>query len=147
MTTDNPYAPPTSLQGDSESDVLAIARRQLGRPATAIIIMASIHSVFDSIPLVNYAMMTFQGVRLYSGLGPILISALFFCVHVFQAVCGAKMGHLESRWMACAGAILATIPILSPFVFLGIPFGIWALVLLRKENIRTAFELARQQSG
>ena len=142
MTEDNPYAPPTTKIESLDVDPLRAARLELGRPATAIIIMASIHSVFDSIPLVNYAVMNLQGSRLYSGSMPTIEPFLLFFVHVFQAVCGAKMGHLHSLRLAYVGAILVTIPILSPFLVLGIPFGVWALVLLRKPRNREAFALA-----
>jgi hypothetical protein len=140
MHEDNPYSPPTQPI-ESELDLVARARRELGRPATAIIVMASIHSVFDSLPLVNYAIMSISGARLYSGTEWLIPTFLLFCVHVFQSICGAKM-VLESRWMGYVGAILVCIPFLSPFVFLGIPFGIWALVLLQQEHIRLAFEMA-----
>lgn len=143
MQVNNPYAPP-SQPIESELELIARARRELGRPATAIIVMSSIHSVFDSIPLVNYAVMTLQGASLYTDSRPIGTSAVFFCIHVFQSVCGAKM-VLESRRMGFVGAVLVCIPLLSPFVLLGIPFGIWALVLLQQKHIIAAFALSRNE--
>jgi uncharacterized membrane protein YhaH (DUF805 family) len=37
-------------------------------------------------------------------------------------------------------AILGSIPFLSPCIWLGIPFGIWALVVLRRPEVRAAFD-------
>ncbi len=41
---------------------------------------------------------------------------------------------------AVTAAIVATIPCCSPFILLGIPFGIWALVVLSKPYARTRFK-------
>jgi hypothetical protein len=42
--------------------------------------------------------------------------------------------------LAMASAITSCIPLLSPMVYFGIPFGIWALVVLRRKDVRAAFE-------
>jgi hypothetical protein len=39
-----------------------------------------------------------------------------------------------------ASAITSCIPFLSPMVYFGIPFGIWALVVLRRKDVRIAFQ-------
>jgi hypothetical protein len=49
------------------------------------------------------------------------------------------------QYSACvAGAVTASIPFISPCVFLGIPFGIWALVILFRKDTRAAFAEANQ---
>lgn len=140
MTPHNPYAPTAKTLDLISDDPTTAARRELGRPATAIIIMASIHSVLESISLIKHAILTFQGVRIDWAL--VIPWLILFIVHVFQSICAANMGHLKSLRLAYVGAILATIPILSPLVVLGIPFGIWAIVLLGKPRIREAFKLS-----
>jgi hypothetical protein len=51
-----------------------------------------------------------------------------------------KMKQMSSYGFAVAAAILATIPcISSPCFVLGMPFGIWALVVLMRQDVRTAF--------
>jgi hypothetical protein len=50
-----------------------------------------------------------------------------------------KMMRLQSYGWAMAAAILAVIPCLSPCCCLGIPFGIWALVVLSKPEVKAAF--------
>jgi hypothetical protein len=51
-----------------------------------------------------------------------------------------KMKHLESYGFAVAAAILAAIPCLSsPCFALGMPFGIWALVVLMRQDVADAF--------
>ena len=43
---------------------------------------------------------------------------------------------------AMATAILAMVPFLSPFYVLGIPVGIWAVVVLRRPGVRESFRMA-----
>jgi hypothetical protein len=51
-----------------------------------------------------------------------------------------KMMKLESYGFAVAAAILAIIPCLSsPCIALGLPFGIWALVVLMNPEVRNGF--------
>ncbi len=51
-----------------------------------------------------------------------------------------KMMKLESYGFAVAAAILAIIPCLSsPCFILGLPFGIWALVVLMNPEVRNGF--------
>ena len=42
------------------------------------------------------------------------------------------------RW-AVTAAVLAAIPFLGPCVCLGLPLGIWSLVILRQADVRSAF--------
>ena len=55
---------------------------------------------------------------------------------LFSAI---KMKGLRNYSLALTGAILAVIPCISPCYFLGIPFGIWALVVLMRPEVRQAF--------
>lgn len=51
-----------------------------------------------------------------------------------------KMMKLESYGFAVGAAILAIIPcVSSPCVILGLPFGIWALVVLMNSEVRNGF--------
>lgn len=63
--------------------------------------------------------------------------ALLFNVATFTGA--MKMRGLESRSQSWAAAIIAVIPICSPCCVLGIPFGIWALVVLNDNEVRDAF--------
>lgn len=47
--------------------------------------------------------------------------------------------RVSSYGMAMTGSILAVIPCLSPCCVLGIPFGIWALVVLNDESVKAGF--------
>ena len=65
---------------------------------------------------------------------------------VFEIIMGAliligamKMQKLESYAFAMAAAIIAMVPCLSPCCLLGLPFGIWALVVLSDGSVKLAF--------
>jgi hypothetical protein len=144
---DNPYEPPVGEYGSDIADP-ALAdeeqiRRRVSRPGTALLIMGSIYSVFPAIYLVR-ALLALLGNRVL--IEEILVTAAFFFTAILIAVGGAKMAFMESYSMARIAAILACIPLISPFVVWGIPFGIWALVVLRDPKVKAAFEAKAQRS-
>ncbi len=62
----------------------------------------------------------------------ILLSGLIF----FGAM---KMKKLENYGLAMAASIIAMIPCLSPCCLIGLPIGIWAVVVLAKPEVKSAF--------
>ena len=67
-----------------------------------------------------------------SGIIAILVSGLI----LFGAL---KMKNLESYGLAMAASIIAMIPCFSPCCVLGLPIGIWAVVVLSKPEVKSAF--------
>ena len=134
----NPYAPPTGDLEHPASSRDAIKAR-VARPATALIIMSSIQSVFVAIFLVSVAMVVVGGGSVAGRLFDIGIACLQFICLIAIAVGAAKLGFLESYRLARFGAILACIPFITPFILLGIPFGLWALRLLSDPLVREAY--------
>jgi hypothetical protein len=101
--------------------------------------MASIHAVLVTIHLVSAGFVYCQ--QLGSGISLIATgtAAAQLVSMIVISIGAAKLGFLESYRMARIGSILACVPLLTPFVWLGIPFGIWALRLLRDPEIQRAF--------
>ena len=58
---------------------------------------------------------------------------------VLIIIAALKMKKLESKGLAMTGAILAMIPCVSPCCLLGLPFGIWALVVMGKDEVSSQF--------
>jgi hypothetical protein len=142
---DNPYEPPVGEFGPdiADPDFADIIRRRVSRPGTALLIMGSIYSVFPAIYLVGfYRALLLNRVPVED----ILVVAAFFFTAILIAVGGAKMAFMESYSMARIGAALACIPLISPFVVWGIPFGIWALIVLNDPKVKAAFEAKAQGS-
>lgn len=50
-----------------------------------------------------------------------------------------KMRKLESYGFAMTAAIIAVVPCISPCCWLGLPFGIWAIVVLSDVSVKQAF--------
>jgi hypothetical protein len=50
-----------------------------------------------------------------------------------------KMQKLQNYNFAMAAAIIAMIPCISPCCLLGLPAGIWALIVLMKPEVKAAF--------
>ncbi len=67
-----------------------------------------------------------------SGIIGLLVSGVIF----FGAM---KMKNLENYGLAMAASIIAMIPCFSPCCVLGLPIGIWALVVLSKPEVKSAF--------
>jgi hypothetical protein len=74
------------------------------------------------------------------GLGATVVFRLFALI--FSALIvfgGARMKSLRSWGLSLASAILAMLPCVSPCCILGLPLGIWAVVVLADEDIRNSF--------
>ena len=50
-----------------------------------------------------------------------------------------KMRSLESYSLSMVSTILAMVPCISPCCLIGVPIGIWALVILSRPEIKAAF--------
>lgn len=69
-------------------------------------------------------------------------SALGLTLDFLILIGGLKMHGLRGRSLAIAGAICAVIPVNS-CCCIGIPLGIWALVVLFDPNVKAAFEAVK----
>lgn len=51
-----------------------------------------------------------------------------------------RMKRLTGRTLAILASILAMLPCISPCCFLGLPVGIWSLMILLDPDVRAAFD-------
>lgn len=68
-----------------------------------------------------------------------LLSIIGIAVSIFIIFGAMKMKKLESKGMAMAAAIVAMIPCVSPCCLLGLPLGIWALIVMNKDEVSSQF--------
>jgi len=68
--------------------------------------------------------------------------ALFLLAHIMILTGAYSMLTLRSYKLAVASMILCMIPCLSPCLVLGVPVGVWGLVVLCMANVRQAFQTA-----
>ncbi|MEM7558920.1 MAG: hypothetical protein AAF394_07340 [Planctomycetota bacterium] len=141
---ENPFDPPASLDDESPEDR---AKRLVSQPATALIILSSIHAVFDSIGLVNCVLLVLQRHPFST---PEVINYVLLAMHfssmIVISIGAAQLGHLKSRCWARVGAVLACVPMLTPFLVVGITFGIWSLMLLGDAKIEAAWVERRNKA-
>jgi hypothetical protein len=73
--------------------------------------------------------------------GPIGISLkiLGIAVSVFILYGALRMQKLTNYGLVMTAAIIAMIPCFSPCCLLGLPFGIWALIVLSKTEVKSQF--------
>jgi hypothetical protein len=75
----------------------------------------------------------------FSGSMTIGFGAVAILVSVLILFGGIKMRKLENHGLAMAASILAMIPCISPCCLIGLPIGIWAVIVLSKPEVKGAF--------
>jgi hypothetical protein len=76
---------------------------------------------------------------LASGLGGVLVAILGILLSVAIFFGALKMKSLEHHGLAVTMSILAMIPCVGPCCVIGLPIGIWALVVLARPEVKSAF--------
>ncbi|PQO39308.1 hypothetical protein C5Y96_05495 [Blastopirellula marina] len=142
----NPYESP------SNSPQSSAAQSAVTAPAIALMVISALAVVVGILGLMGDAFLLLSGaveqleemndgpvskyqsitVRIIWGIALILASAYIF----YGAM---QMKQLTNYTAARTAAMISVIPCLGPCCFLGIPFGIWALVVLSKPEMRDAF--------
>ena len=121
---------------------LAEISRRVNAPATGLMVAASLQLLVFAVGalLVGLRLITRHGV-FGLGVAELLVLALVAIlggVWVFVLVCAARMRRLRGHGLAVCAAILAIITF--PGLLLGPIFGIWALVVLLRRDVREAFD-------
>jgi DNA-directed RNA polymerase subunit RPC12/RpoP len=80
-----------------------------------------------------------QGMMMLHGGINMISSVVGILVGVVIIIGAVKMKNLDNYGFAMTSAIVAMIPCLSPCCILGLPFGIWALVVLSDVQVKGAF--------
>jgi hypothetical protein len=79
-----------------------------------------------------------MGGMMQGGIGAVFnVIAMVVGVVIFLGA--SKMQKLQNYNFAMAAAIIAMIPCISPCCLIGLPAGIWALVVLLKPEVKAAF--------
>jgi hypothetical protein len=125
------------------------AADKVNGPAMALMILAGLNLALGAfgllMNLLGSSMMMAQGGpeqafgNMFSGALGAVSSSLGILISGVIFYGGLKMKRLENHGLAVAASILAIIPCTSPCCLLGIPVGIWALVVLSKPEVKSAF--------
>jgi hypothetical protein len=73
------------------------------------------------------------------GVAGIIIGIVALAIGAVIIFGATKMMKLESRGLAMTSAVLAMIPCISPCCLLGIPFGIWAIVVMNSPEVKSVY--------
>jgi hypothetical protein len=76
---------------------------------------------------------------LMSGVVGLIFSIVWLLMGAVVIFGALKMKSLQSYGMAFAAAVLAALPCTSPCCFIGLPIGIWAIVVLLNEDVKRSF--------
>ena len=126
----NPYQP-SQVAGPSQTDI----QTKVLVPATILLALATISVLLYAIAIPTSWMNDPQPRSVSRMVGNVLPLVMNLVI-IIGAV---HMMRLKSYSSAMTAAVLAVIPLCSPCVVLGIPFGIWALVVLSNADVKAAF--------
>lgn len=147
-------APPRSPPAMPVSAASGIgdALRQVKGPGTGLVVTAILNWV--AIPLILLITMFVASRKGLATVPMLLVPLSALVLSSIILVAGLKMKRLQAYGLAVAGSILAIL--VSPANLIGLPIGIWALVVLSQRQVREAFgkghtlatfELARPANG
>lgn len=68
---------------------------------------------------------------------------IYILIHLGVLLGAIQMARLRSYWLCLLAALLAAVPLLSAFLLLGVPIGIWAFGVLCKRDARQEFRDAK----
>ena len=138
LPSTNPYAPPTVPVdfGSPANPLLFPATALLGLSTLfVLLILASLPGQFVQIRAIDTS--TAEGAG--ELVGSIVSLVVWPLMNVAVALGAVSMLRLKNYSSAYTSAILAIIPVCSPCFVLGIPFGIWALVVLNRPEVKQRF--------
>ena len=122
-------------------------RTRVSAPAVGLIVTGALGVVTTLILLVMVAfgglvaLVDKDSAESLPGIGITAIWMLVgLVVSVFVIYAGLQMRKLQGWGLSMAGAILAMIPCISPCCLLGLPIGVWAVLVLIDEEVKRSFD-------
>jgi hypothetical protein len=117
-------------------------------PAIGLIVVAVLGALLQIVSIIKNLVMG-SGIpanaqvpawlSMLSGPVGVALGIIGILVSVVILLGAMKMKKLESYGLAMAASIIAMIPCFSPCCLLGLPIGIWAVVVLSKPEVKSAF--------
>ena len=154
--SDNPYNAPINPYGDeptgSSQTPATDAAGKLKLPAIAMLVLAPLSIISmavdfgfrivninsGNVPVIVDAPGAAQGaiIGVYVGAGVDLLAIFCQIGVIFGAI---SMLKVKSYNTALVASVISVIPCLSACCIAGVPFGIWALVVLNDSSVKAAF--------
>ncbi|MGB2908340.1 MAG: hypothetical protein WBB73_14655 [Candidatus Aminicenantaceae bacterium] len=137
---------------ETKTQQAALARQQVSGPSLGLLITGIVGGVFTLLTIMGAGLGSlahyadrwadempgwydelFEGVFAMGGAFVGLLVAAFI---IYAAL---KMKDLQQWSLAVAASILAMFPCISPCCVIGLPVGIWCLVILMKPEVKDSF--------
>lgn len=126
------------------------ASRQVSGPATGLLVTGIIGAFFAGFTLIaSIVGMSFapfirdeipdRYAEFWEGSVGAASAVVEIAVAAFIIFAALKMRELRQWELSLAASIIAMIPCVSPCCILGLPIGIWALVVLLRPEVKEAF--------
>jgi predicted Ser/Thr protein kinase len=131
---DAPHPPPLTA-ASPEVATTEDARRQVNGPALGLVVTAILNWI--GIPLVLLFSVYLAWERIAGGSVMVWLPVAALVLSSVMLVAGLKMKRLQAYWLAVAGSLLAIL--VAPGNVVGLPVGIWALVVLSQQRVRESF--------
>jgi len=144
----NPYAAPAIIETSIGGNEPALKKRRA--PSIGLLISAVVTGAAGIVLMpMTIAGLLFSISLPASGAAPppVELWLMFpnFILSYLIAFGAWNMRRGKSYRLAYTAALLACIPVPSPCTLLSIPFGIWALVVLHRRDVKTAFARIAEQ--
>lgn len=130
------YAPPPLTREQVKARLLPPAVAILSLAAVSIVARLVLAAFEFALPGPDGNDATVQASRMTGQIAGQIVGLVFNVVAIVGSI---DMLKLKSFRNAQIGAVVTVIPCCSPCFVLGIPFGIWALVILRQPGVRESF--------
>ena len=126
------------------------AARQVSGPSTGLLITGIVGAIFSlatffsliigvSLTAVGWEDIPEEYSEIWEGAAGMGSAFVGILVAAFIIYASIKMKELNQWGLAMAASILAMIPCISPCCIIGLPIGIWCLVVLTKPEVKAAF--------
>jgi len=146
---ENPYQAPSQYgQMPQPGMSSAFAASRVSGPAIGLIVTGAIGLPFQAMAVIFNLFHVGIGA---AGGGPemmpimlpvgfnVVMNAIAIVIGVVVIIGALKMKNLENYGFAMAASIIAMVPCISPCCVLGLPFGIWSVVVLSDVHVKAAF--------
>jgi hypothetical protein len=145
-TPTTPIAPPAMPMYPSG---LTGGASQVNGPATGLIVVAVLGFLLQAVALAfNFVGKSILASRatpgdawasMFSGSLGVASNVVGILVSGVILFGGIKMKKLENYGLVMTASVIAMIPCISPCCIVGLPIGIWAMVVLSKPEVKSAF--------
>ena len=140
-------------QNETDSrEAKALALQQVSAPATGLLVTGIVGAAFSLFAILGSGLgsLAHFGRRwaddmldwyeeMFEGFFALGFSVVGLVIAGFIIFAALKMKELQQWGVAVAASALAVIPCVSPCCIIGLPIGIWCLVVLMRPEVKDAF--------